>query len=103
MGENMMHNDGCSQCTTTTTIEKPPELIYDKLYELYLEDGGQVYFRQLYHPFKQYNNMVHLGIGQVIAERNEKETLIAEHLEDIIPFIDLEDYKIIKKKWEAKL
>ena len=29
MGENMMHNDGCSQCTTTTTIEKPPEQYCD--------------------------------------------------------------------------
>ena len=93
--------------------EKPSEPSNDKLYELYLEDGGQVYFRQLYHPFKQYNNMVHLGIGQVIAERNEKETLIAEFIQDIQDWLDckygyddglMRGYWIkTKEEWEAKL
>ena len=66
------------------TKDEPRE---DDLYELYLKDGDQYYFKKTTHPFTEYNNMVNLGIGEVIAKREDLQWVIGylEGWHDIYP------------------
>jgi hypothetical protein len=57
-----------------------------ELYELYLKDGGQYYFKKITHPFTEYNNMVHLAIGKIVVNRSDKQELI-EGVQDKLEFL----------------
>ncbi len=70
--ETCKHNSGidesyCNPCVRGTNYE-PRE---DDLYELYLKDGDQYYFKKTTHPFTEYNNMVNLGIGEMKMKRED--------------------------------
>lgn len=47
-----------------------------ELYELYLKDKKQYYFKKITHPFTELNNMVHLGMGEVVATREDLKELL---------------------------
>ena len=42
-----------------------------ELYELYLTDNDQYYFKKTTHPFTEFNNMVNLGIGEMKVKRED--------------------------------
>lgn len=44
-----------------------------ELYELYLQDKDQYYFKKTTHPFTEINNMVNLGIGEMRMKREKIE------------------------------
>ena len=50
----------------------------DDVYELYLKDGDQYYFKKTTHPFTEYNNMVNLGIGEMKMKREDLMKMIGE-------------------------
>jgi len=85
---------GCSYCHELDfkMIDLPEKCIHSKprenepekeLYELYLKDKGQYYFKKINHPFTEFNNMVHLGIDQIIMDRYVVNKLVAETIEDL--------------------
>ena len=73
MGESMMHNDGCSQCISTTTVEKSPELVNTSEPYEPPNAGGIAYFKGIEWYAKPF------------YERKKRE-LIAEFLEKILAF-----------------
>lgn len=76
-----------------------------ELYELF-KNGDEFNFKRTTHPFTEYNNMVHRGIGMKLMPYDTEEKLIEKFIkEDINPFIEL--YKIAPKSeeylyWENK-
>jgi len=47
-----------------------------ELYELYLKDKGECYFKKITHPFTEYNNMIHRGMGMKLTPYDAEEKLI---------------------------
>lgn len=71
--------------------EKPKTEPEKELYELYLKEKGECYFRKITHPFTEYNNMVHRGIGQKLVEMNydiEERVRDATRKEQIEGFLE---------------
>ena len=60
-----------------------------ELYELYLKDNDQYYFKKITHPFTEYNNMVNLGIGEMKVKREDLQFL-CERLFDHQEYEDVE-------------
>jgi len=73
--------------------EEPSEL-----YELYMKDKEQYYFRKTTHPFTEFNNMVHLGIGEMKTERADLEKMILELRNNIYGFDKEEWFTNIEKQ-----
>lgn len=49
-----------------------------ELFELYLTDKEQFYFKKINYPFTELNNMVHLAIGKIVVNRSDRQELILE-------------------------
>lgn len=77
-------------CNNYRSIGEPKTEPEKELYELYLKEKGECYFRKITHPFTEYNNMVHRGIGQKLVEMNydiEERVRDATRKEQIAAFL----------------
>lgn len=65
----------------TNYLKKEPK--EKELYELYLKDKEQYYFKKITHPFTELNNMVHRGMGMKLMPYDTEEKLIEEFIKKI--------------------
>ncbi len=68
----------CQSIEETKKILNEPREDDSELYELYLQDNNQYYFKKTTHPFTEFNNMVNLGIGEIVVNRSDRQELILE-------------------------
>lgn len=69
-----------------------------ELYELYMKDKEQYYFKKTTFPFTEFNNMIHLGIGEIKIGRVDLEKMILELRNNIYGFDKEEWFTNIEKQ-----